>query len=138
VSTPEDRTAAGERAYFRLADASWEELWPAVGDRLLQVHALLSTVVETRGAGEAAPRPGEVALELGTTARAIFEALAPEESSLREVITTLRTALALCWDMYSYPETDRVTVRTHMERLQRQIEGFEADLSAVQEAGDSA
>ena len=123
---------AGEQAYFRLPRQSWSVIWPSVGARLKATAERLNAVLdEQRRAGDAVS-PAELALELGATASALFELLAPEERDLRELVSTLRTALALCWDMYSYPEAGQVSVQAHMDRLRNEIEGFEAQLQQLQ------
>jgi hypothetical protein len=129
-----DRQTAGERAYFRLSPQPWPALWPTVEPRLRQMRDRLDAVLDDERRQASAPSPAELALELGAAAAALFELLAPEERDLREVVTTLRTALALCWDMYSYQEAGRVTVQALMDRLRTEIEGFEAQLEQLQAA----
>jgi phage shock protein A len=130
----ESAATAGERAYYRLPAQGWQSVWPVLEPRLRELRARLDAVLDDRQRDAGAPSPAELALELGGAVTALFEQLAPEERDLRDVVTTLRTALALCWDMYSYQEAGRVTVQAHMERLQADIEGFEAQLEQVQEA----
>jgi len=130
----ESAATAGERAYYRLPAQGWQSVWPVLEPRLRELRERLDAVLDDRQRDAGAPTPAELALELGGAVTALFEQLAPEERDLRDVVTTLRTALALCWDMYSYQEAGRVTVRAHMERLQSDIEGFEARLEQVQEA----
>jgi hypothetical protein len=130
----ESAATAGERAYYRLPAQGWQSVWPVLEPRLRELRARLDAVLDDRQRDAGAPSPAELALELGGVVTALFELLSPEERDLRDVVTTLRTALALCWDMYSYQEAGRVTVRAHMERLQSDIEGFEARLEQVQEA----
>lgn len=135
---PPEEQPAGEQAYFRLSKQPWESVWPAIEGRLRATSGRLARVLDDRLRDTASPSPAELALDLGATATALFTLLAPEERDLREIVTTLRTALALCWDMYSYQEAGKVSVQSHMDRLRREIEGFEAELGQMQAEQDSA
>jgi hypothetical protein len=130
----QDGQQAGARAYFRLPRQGWSTVWPVLETRLREVRSRLDAVIDDRQRESGALSPAELALEFGGAATSLFELLSPEERDLRDVVTTLRTALALCWDMYSYQEAGNVTIRAHMERLQADIEGFEAQLERVQAA----
>lgn len=127
-----DPQAAGERAYFRLPAQGWRDVRLPIEARLREVDRRLRAALDDHADEADVPSPAELALELGGAATAIFELLAPEERELRELITTLRTGLALCWDMYSYQEAGKVSVQAHMDRLKTEIEGFEAQLEDVQ------
>jgi hypothetical protein len=129
---PEEQPA-GERAYFRLPQQQWAAIWPAAEERLRATGKRLEQVLDDRTRDADAPSPAELALDLGAAATALFTLLAPDERDLREIVTTLRTALALCWDMYSYQEAGKVSVQSFMDRLRTEIEGFEAQLSEMQE-----
>lgn len=122
----------GEQAYFRLPEQHWTAVWPAVEERLRSISGRLARVLDDRARDTDAPSPAELALDLGAAATALFTLLAPDERDLREIVTTLRTALALCWDMYSYQEAGKVSVQSHMDRLRTEIEGFEAQLGQLQ------
>jgi hypothetical protein len=138
-ATERDNPAkAGERAYYRLPAQGWSLVWPALEPRLRDLRARLDAVLDDQQRETGGLTPAELALELGSAATSLFESLSPDERDLREVVTTLRTALALCWDMYSFQEAGRVTVQAHMERLQSEIEGFEAQLERVQDATETA
>jgi hypothetical protein len=65
-------------------------------------------------------------------ASSVLALVAADEQDLRQVISTLRTALAVCWDLYSVPESERVTVAEHMRNLKIRIEDFEGELLEVQ------
>jgi hypothetical protein len=134
MAEQDDTVKAGERAYYRLPAQGWSTVWPVLEPRLRELRERLDAVLDDRQRDAGALSPAELALEFGSVVTALFELLSPEERDLRDVVTTLRTALALCWDMYSYQEAGRVTVQAHMERLQADIEGFEAQLEQVQEA----
>lgn len=133
VTERDHQAKAGERAYYRLPAQGWSSVWPALEPRLRDLRERLNAVLDDQQREAGSLTPAELALELGSTATSLFELLSPDERDLREVVTTLRTALALCWDMYSFQEAGRVTVQAHMERLQAEIEGFEAQLEQVQE-----
>jgi hypothetical protein len=79
-----------------------------------------------------ASNPAELALHLHEVAGAILTRAAADEQSLRQIISTLRTALAVCWDLYSVPESERFTVAEHMRNLRSRIEDFEGELLEVQ------
>lgn len=136
MTAPEDQ-AAGEQAYFRLSGQGWSAIWPSVSVQLAATGERLSAVLDERRREGDSPTPAELALELGAAATALFEALAPEERDLRELVSTLRTALALCWDMYSYQEAGKVSVQSHMDRLRTEIDAFEAQLHELQAEQDA-
>lgn len=131
TGTP-DAERAGDRAYFRLPRAGWPAVLPAVDDRLRSLQRALDAVLDPAGPRADVPAPAELAIQIGGLATALFEELAPREHGLRQVITTLRTGLALCWDMYGADEAARVSVAAHMRRLQAQIDDFERELLDVQ------
>lgn len=78
------------------------------------------------------PAPADLALLMHEVAGLLFSRTAADEQDLRQIISTLRTALAVCWDLYSIPESERVTVAEHMRNLRVRIEGFEGELLEVQ------
>src|ERR1700674_3519306 len=78
------------------------------------------------------PAPADLALLMHEVAGSLFSRTAADEQDLRQIISTLRTALAVCWDLYSLPESERVTVAEHMRNLKARIEGFEGELLEVQ------
>lgn len=131
MGVPEEQPP-GEQAYFRLPQQRWAIVWPSVEERLRATGGRLAQVLDDRSRDTDAPSPADLAMELGAAATALFTVLAPEERDLREIVTTLRTALALCWDMYSYQEAGKVSVQSHMDRLRTEIEGFEAQLDKIQ------
>jgi len=78
-----------------------------------------------------APAPAELALQMHEVAGEILSRAAGDEQSLRQIIGTLRTALAVCWDLYSVRESERTTVSEHMRNLRGRIEDFEQELRAL-------
>jgi hypothetical protein len=132
MSAPGDEAEAGHRAYFAPPRQGWEEPLPVLRDRLDALRLQLEGVLASGGPSAESPGPAELALQLGEVATAIFEVLSPEERALRQVITTLRTGLALCWDMYGADEAGRVSVQAHMHRLEAEITSFEGDLRRLQ------
>ncbi len=98
------------------------------------VQQLESSAVQDQNTG-LLTTPGEVALRLHEMGNRLFSAVNSDERDLRQIITTLRTALTVCWDMYDRLQAERTTVQQHMERLQRSIEEFEADLNVLQAGG---
>jgi hypothetical protein len=77
-------------------------------------------------------KPGEMAWRLYDAAGRLTIASGSDEKDLRQMITTLRTALTVAWDMYDLPQSERTTVHQHIERLRTTIQDFEADLGALQ------
>jgi len=136
VSSRAGQEDAGQQAYFRLSQTDWAAVLPAMRERLIGLQERLNAVLAVGGPSAAAPGPADLALQLGAVASATFELLAPEERELRQIITTLRTALALCWDLYSVDEAGRTSVQALMQRLQADISSFEADLQQVQSGQD--
>ncbi len=118
---------------------SWEQVSAEDRQMLISLVQLLLNVVQQLGdsvvpdqnAG-VLPTPGEVALRLHEMGNRLFSTMNPDEQDLRQIITTLRTALTVGWDMYDRLQAERTTVQQHMERLRRSIEEFEADLNALQ------
>ncbi|GAC1433331.1 MAG: hypothetical protein NVSMB65_07130 [Chloroflexota bacterium] len=139
---PEKRDDSG---FYRLPATGWSGVDAPTTTLLAALARDLQATLGARGGvigGEDAVRTGEasgsvleptdLALRLGEAAGQLFGAVAGDEGDLRQIISTMRTALALCWDMYSADETGRVTVRQHMERLRDSIVEFEADLTELQ------
>jgi hypothetical protein len=53
------------------------------------------------------------------------------------MITHLRTCMAVTWDMYDAVQADHTTVSQHMDNLKDQIQGLEADLTALRLEGET-
>ncbi len=137
-----DRAARerGDQAYYSLPDSDWLEMSPEVAGELRRLHRLLGLALAelpeaqeaSPPAAEAAPAPARLAFRLFEAANRIWAEVAADEQDLRQVITTLRTALAVCWDLYSLREAEQTTVAQLMTRLRSSIEDFERDLAALQ------
>lgn len=82
-----------------------------------------------------ATTPEDLSLTMTGIASRVLAAVAGDERDLREMITALRTTLAVTWDMYDKIRADRTTVTEHIENLKEQIQGFEADLTALRLEG---
>lgn len=128
-----DSLEEGHAAYYRLPDTRWEDVDAEFQGELRDLGTMLAAIgsAGTTAVGSAPPSPGEVALLLAAAGTRLLGVVAHDESDLRQVITTLRTALTVCWDMYGVEESERVTVREHMTRLKSGIKAFEADLMAL-------
>lgn len=83
-----------------------------------------------------APAPAELAFQMHEAAGELLTRVAGDEQDLRQIIGTLRTALAVCWDLYSVRESERVTVSEHMHNLKGRIEDFERELRALRLSHD--
>jgi hypothetical protein len=141
-----DRTQL-DPAFFSIPNSRWAEVGAqsyadlqrasvAIGLALAEIDRVLpdrdrSADGSTAASGDA-PSPAELALHLHEVAGALLSRAAADEQSLRQIISTLRTALAVCWDLYSVPESERYTVADHMRNLRTRIEDFEGELLEVQ------
>lgn len=129
-----ERRDEGDRVYYRVPTGNWEEVDEETLGLLRELHLQLSLVLDpgaSQAAREAMP-PARLAFRLFETANRVFDSIAPDEQDLRQVITTLRTALAVCWDLYSINEAERTTVAQHMTGLRDRIEEFERELGEIQ------
>lgn len=137
----------GDRAYYSLPEFSWAEVDPALVEDVRRLHRVLTLATEQlpaeprsledlatgQPAGtEVAPSPSQLAFRLFDVANRLWGAVAGEEQDLRQVITTLRTALAVCWDLYGLREAERTSVAQLMGQLRDRIEDFERDLGTLQ------
>ena len=122
--------------FFRARPGEWSEIDTATLSEVIHLQGLLADIV---GAGvEQRPAPLEVALKLNEIASAIFDQVAGDERDLRQVISTLRTAHAVAWDMHDAVQATRTTVEQHMEKLRATIDDFEADLKELQKGRSAA
>jgi hypothetical protein len=134
-------------AFFSLPESRWAEVGEESYSDLQRLQVAISLalaeidrVVPNRDrstdpvaiASDQPPNPAELALLMHEVAGALFSRTAADEQDLRQIISTLRTALAVCWDLYSIPESERVTVADHMRNLRVRIEDFEGELLEVQ------
>jgi hypothetical protein len=118
--------------YFSAPAGVWPDIDGRTWEELLALQATLATTLDTVNGSR--PTPLELALKLNEIASGIFEQLAPEERSLRQIIGTLRTAHAVAWDMYDAVQATRVTVEQYMTELREKIDSFERDLGELQES----
>lgn len=122
--------------YFRVRPGDWTEIETATLSEVIHLQGMLAAIV---GADvEQRPSPLEVALKLNEIASALFDQLAGDERDLRQVISTLRTAHAVAWDMHDAVQATRTTVEQHMEKLRATIDEFEADLKELQQGRPAA
>jgi hypothetical protein len=134
-------------AFFSIPESKWVEvgaesytelqrLQVAIGLALAEIDRVIPDRDRSVDTGtvvsDQAPSPAELALRMHEVAGALFSRTAADEQDLRQIISTLRTALAVCWDLYSIPESERVTVADHMRNLRVRIEDFEGELLEVQ------
>lgn len=119
----------GHDEYFQLPESSWDQIdAELLGDLAELSKALAPFALPDGAAGASLPPPADLGLRLAALGTRLMAAVARDEADIRQVITTLRTALTVCWDMYGIEEASRTTVREHMDRLKAGIESFEADL----------
>src|SRR2546428_13949766 len=122
--------------FFRARPGEWSEIDTATLSEVIHLQGLLADIV---GAGvEQRPAPLEVALKLNEIASTLFDQVAGDERDLRQVISTLRTAHAVAWDMHDAVQATRTTVEQHMEKLRTTIDEFEADRKELQESRPAA
>ena len=126
----------GDQAYYSLPEANWAsvdgELWEEIG----RLRAVLDLALSEAPGGappaapgsDAVPSPTQVAFRLFEAANRIWGAVSAEEQDLRQLITTLRTALAVCWDLCDVRQAERTTVAQLMHNIRERIEDFEHDL----------
>jgi hypothetical protein len=127
-----DERRESEQAFFSIPASGWSTIGP---DERADLRSLSETIAQAVDSGEGPP-PNELALKMIEAANRLFVTSVGEERDLRQIITTLRTAMAVCWDMYSADETGRVSVYQHMERLRTTIDEFENDLRTLQQSHD--
>jgi len=149
-----DDRAKLDPVYFSLPDSHWCDIGPELYRSLARVHVsigLALTELErlypdevSAASAEAAaaaalgtPSPADLAFQMHEVAGAVLAHVAGEEQDLRQIIGTLRTSLAVCWDLYSARESERITVAEHMRHLRGRIEDFERELQAVRRAHES-
>jgi 2-phospho-L-lactate transferase/gluconeogenesis factor (CofD/UPF0052 family) len=137
--------------FFSVPNSRWQEIGGETYRELSRVNVAIGLALAdwaSLGIGEdvgsdadlAAPaialQPAQLALKMHEVAGRILAASAAEEQDLRQVISTLRTALAVCWDLYSIRESETVTVAEHMKNLRLRIEDFERELVEIRRGKD--
>jgi chromosome segregation ATPase len=123
-------------AYFGVRPGTWSEIEAATLLEVVKLQEILAGII-TPG-HEQRPSPLEVALKLNEVAQALFDQLAGDERDLRQVISTLRTAHAVAWDLHDAVQATRTTVEQHMARLRETIDSFESDLRELQQSRQPA
>jgi hypothetical protein len=132
----------GDEAYYKLPETSWDDVDPEVAADLRRLRraldaalGLLNARVEDAGSlsNEPPPSPTQLAFRAFEVANRLWAESAAEEQDIRQVITTLRTALAVCWDLYTPRQAEHTTVQEHMTQLRKRIEEFEKDLADLQQ-----
>jgi hypothetical protein len=122
--------------FFRARPGEWSEIDTATLSEVIHLQGLLAGIVAAES--ERRPTPLEIALKLNEIASALFDQLAGDERDLRQVISTLRTAHAVAWDMHDAVQATRTTVEQHMAKLRATIDDFEADLKELQRGRPAA
>jgi hypothetical protein len=136
------RRDAGERAYYKLPDVRWDDVDPdVVGELRLLADHLALTLADVAGPSvQQSPglpiSPVQTALKMYELANRMWREASGPDRDLRQTITTLRTALAVCWDLYSAPDAEKVTVARMMHALRAQIEDFESELGTYSDDMD--
>jgi septal ring factor EnvC (AmiA/AmiB activator) len=122
-----------ESSYLSLPGTSWTLV--SAEDR-----ATLAQVARSIAALDGDPStisPEDLALALSGVSSRILATVAGDERDLREMIAALRTCLAVTWDMYDKIQADRTSVTQHIENLKEQIQGLEAELTALRIEGEA-
>ena len=115
-----------------LPGRSWEMVDAADRDELRR----LARAIEALAGDPKSSSPEDIALQMSGLSDRILASVAGDERDLRDMITALRTCLAVTWDMYDKIQADRTTVTEHIENLREQIQGHEADLTALRLEGE--
>ena len=143
---PSDDRSQLEPTYFSVPESHWRDVGPegyrallglqsAIGLALTQLEQELQARGQLSSAPEAAAptplAPADLALQMHEVAGQLLAEVAADEQDLRQVIGTLRTAFTVSWDLYSFTESERVTVADHMTNLKARIEDFERELHTI-------
>lgn len=122
-----------ESSYLSLPGTSWADVDEEDRATLRRLaNAILALESDPRSSS-----PEDLALMMSGLSDRILAAVAGEERDLREMISALRTTLAVTWDMYDAIQADQVTVTGHIDNLREQIQGLEADLTAYRLEGEA-
>jgi hypothetical protein len=145
-NTPPENRSQLERTFFSIPESHWRDVGEdgyrtlsriqlAIGLALAEIEGQRKARGEAPIVGEAAATtplpPAELALLMHEVAGQILAEVASDEQDLRQIITTLRTAFTVSWDLYSFTESERVTVAEHMRNLKMRIEDFERELETI-------
>ena len=98
--------------------------------------ARLARAIDALSGDPKSSTPEDLALMMSGLSARILASVAGNERDLRDMISALRTCLAVTWDMYDKIQADRTTVSQHIENLRDQIQGHEADLTALRLEGE--
>lgn len=110
--------------------------WSDVPREEIEALRRLAHVIESIGQ-DAAYSPEDLATQLVTVAERILDSVSGDERDLREMIRNLRICLSVSWDLYDKLQADSTTVTQHIDNLREQIQGFEADLTALKLEGST-
>lgn len=122
-----------ESSYLSLPGTSWQLVSAEDRDALRR----LAGTIDALASDPKAASPEDLALEMSNLSGRILAEVAGDERDLREMIANLRVCLAVSWDMYDKIQADRTTVSEHIENLRDQIQGLEADLTALRLEGET-
>jgi hypothetical protein len=122
-----------ESSFMSLPGTSWELV--EADDRA--ELARLARAIDALAADPKSMTPEDIALMMSGLSARILASVAGNERDLRDMISALRTCLAVTWDMYDKIQSDRTTVSQHIENLRDQIQGHEADLTALRLEGET-
>ena len=122
-----------ESSYLSLPTTDWNVV---PGEEREALRTLARTIDRLADDPKAAS-PEDLALQMSGISSRILASIAGEERDLREMIHALRTCMAVTWDMYDAIQADRTTVTEHMDNLKEQIQGLEADLTALRLEGEA-
>lgn len=148
----DERSRGEPSSFFTIPESHWRDvsvdtygslsrLHAAMGLALAQLeheHQLKAEIVEGSTISGIPPSPADLALRMHEIAGEILSGVASDEQDLRQIISTLRTAFAVTWDLYSFKEAERLTVAEHMDNLRARIDEFEGELRTVRETRRSA
>ena len=115
-----------------LPGRSWELVDADDRDELVRLARAIGALADDPKSSS----PEDIALQMSGLSDRILASVAGDERDLRDMITALRTCLAVTWDMYDKIQADRTTVSQHIENLREQIQGHEADLTALRLEGE--
>lgn len=122
-----------ESSYLSLPTTDWNEV-PAEERNALRS---LARTIDALADDPKAASPEDLALQMSGISSRILAAIAGEERDIRDMIHALRTCLAVTWDMYDAIQADQTTVTQHLDNLKEQIQGLEADLTALRLEGET-
>ena len=122
-----------ESSFMSLPGTSWDLVDADDRDELSR----LARAIDALAADPRSSTPEDLALMMSGLSARILASVAGDERDLRDMILALRTCLAVTWDMYDKIQSDRTTVTQHIENLRDQIQGHEADLTALRLEGQA-